>query len=41
MPHSTPLITTIAVALGLALILVGNLVMFARPEQWFLRRRLA
>ncbi|HFQ7085855.1 TPA: DMT family transporter [Raoultella planticola ATCC 33531] len=26
---------------GLALILVGNLVMFARPEQWFLRRRLA
>ncbi|WP_448196132.1 DMT family transporter [Raoultella planticola] len=27
--------------IGLALILVGNLVMFARPEQWFLRRRLA
>lgn len=26
---------------GLALILVGNLVMFARPEQWLLRRRLA
>jgi drug/metabolite transporter (DMT)-like permease len=26
--------------IGLALILVGNLVMFARPEQWFLRRRL-
>ena len=27
--------------IGLALILVGNLVRFARPEQWFLRRRLA
>ncbi|MGS3449089.1 DMT family transporter [Klebsiella electrica] len=27
--------------IGLMLILVGNLVMFARPEQWFLRRRLA
>lgn len=27
--------------IGLALILLGNLVMFARPEQWFLRRRLA
>lgn len=27
--------------IGLALILVGNLVMFARPEQWFLRRKLA
>lgn len=27
--------------IGLALILVGNLVMFARPEQWFLRRRLS
>lgn len=27
--------------IGLALILVGNLVMFARPEQWFLRSRLA
>ena len=27
--------------IGLALSLVGNLVMFARPEQWFLRRRLA
>ncbi|TCL49542.1 EamA-like transporter family protein [Raoultella planticola] len=27
--------------IGLALILVGNLVMFARLEQWFLRRRLA
>ncbi|HCA1132933.1 TPA: EamA family transporter, partial [Klebsiella oxytoca] len=26
---------------GLALILLGNLVMFARPEQWLLRRRLA
>ncbi|MGN2425524.1 DMT family transporter [Klebsiella electrica] len=27
--------------IGLMLILVGNLVMFARPEQWFPRRRLA
>lgn len=27
--------------IGLALILVGNLVMFARPEQLFMRRRLA